>query len=315
MNAIGKTTVVGAGTMGHGIALGCALGGKSVTLIDMKPELLRSAEQKIHNAIQTLLEYGFLEPNNRESVLRAISYTDSLADGVKGADLVIEAVPECFEIKEQLFRQLDDVCKPETIYATNTSSLPVSPLAATCGRPDRVCGAHYFMPAHVIPLVEIVQGNQTSEETITRVMEYMTAIGKHPVWVKFDLPGFIANRLQLAMGREALSLVNKGVASAEEIDNVAKKSFALRLLFTGPIEQRDVNGIDTHVNVTGYLYPHLEDTKKPVQILKDKADAGDLGMKTGSGFYDWSGKDLAKELAEKDRKMLALIRFLRTLDA
>ena len=314
MKPIENAAVVGSGTMGHGIALGCALGGKPVALIDVKQDFLRNAEQKIKSAVQTLVECGWLTAEKSASVLGNITYTDSLVEGAKSADIVIEAIPERFEMKEELFKNLDNICGPDTIYATNTSSLPVSPLAAICSRPDRVCGAHYFMPAHLIPLVEVVQGEQTSEETIQRVMAYMTAIGKHPVWVKTDLPGFIANRLQLAMGREALSLAQKGIASAEDIDNVAKKSFALRLLFTGPIEQRDVNGIDTHVNVTGYLYPHLEDTKEPVKILVDKAKAGDLGMKTGKGFYDWTDKDVSREMANKDKKLLALMQFLRTLD-
>ena len=314
MNLFKKITVVGAGTMGHGIALACAMGRTPVMLVDVQKNMLLAAEKKIREALQTIIECGLVDPSDELSVLSAITYTDSLATGVDGADLVIETITERLELKEKLYNDLEQICSPETIISTNTSSLPVTQLAAMTQRPDRFVGTHFFNPPHVVPLVEVVQGPQTTEETIEKTMAFMAAIGKHPVHVRVDLPGFIANRIQLAMIREALSLAQKGIASPEDIDNVIKKSVALRLIFIGPLEQRDFSGLDVHVAASGYLYPFLEDTKQPVQILVDKVAAGHCGMKTGKGFYDWTGKDIAKETAAKNKKMFALMRFLDTLE-
>ena len=167
------------------------------------------------------------------------------------------------------------------------------------------------MPAHLIPLVEVICGKETSEETVEIVMNVLAAAQKKPVRVSIDLPGFIGNRLQHALAREAMSLVQKGVATPEGVDEVVKSSLAVRLLFTGPIEQRDFNGLDTHLSIASYLYEDLEDTHVPLKILSDKVAEGKLGFKTGEGFYDWRDKNKTEVSARKNQNLIDVLKFLK----
>ena len=169
------------------------------------------------------------------------------------------------------------------------------------------------MPAHLIPLVEVIQTDKTDESVIEQTMALMQAVGKQPVRVRKDVPGFIGNRLQHALAREALSLLEKGVASAEDIDTVVKTSLAVRLVFTGPIEQRDFNGLDTHLSVAEYLYPDLEDTKTPLAILSDKVTAGHLGLKSGRGFYNWEGQSAIEVNNRKNQNLINVLKLLDSL--
>ena len=296
--------------MGHGIAQVCAQGGKQVTLIDVSPEALENARQKIHQGLRLVVDSGLAAAGCEADILGRIRFSADLADGVKDADIVIEAIPEKIGLKEKLFAQLEAACDPGTIFASNTSGIPINKLAALTRRPERFIGTHFYMPAHLVPLVEVIQGDATTEEVIENTMELMTAIGKQPVRVRRDVPGFIGNRLQHALAREAMSLVEKGVATPEDIDTVVKTSLAVRLVFTGPLEQRDFNGLDTHMSIAEYLYPDLEDAKRPLAILRDKVAAGQLGLKTGSGFYDWSKQSGTTVTATKNQQLIDLLKFL-----
>lgn len=308
MKQIRKVAVIGSGIMGHGIALVSARNGLATTLIDAFPEALNQAKINISNAVDSLVKQQFINAEEAKTILEHIEYTVSLEEGVKDKDIIFEAIPEKLDLKASLYKQLDNFSSPETIVATNTSGLSINQLAGLTLRPEYFIGTHFFMPAYLIPLVEVIEGEKTHNEVTVSVMNFLSALGKAPVRVCKDIPGFIANRLQHALAREAMSLVQKGVASIEDIDTVVKTSLAVRLLFTGPLEQRDFNGLDTHLSIAEYLYKDLEDSKKPLPILVEKIKEGCLGIKSGKGFYDWTGRDIAKVIQNKNHQLIEVLR-------
>jgi 3-hydroxybutyryl-CoA dehydrogenase len=204
--------------------------------------------------------------------------------------MVVEATFEDLSVKQQVFGELDRLCPPRTILASNTSSLMPSQLAAATGRPDKVLVAHYFNPPYLLPLVEIVRSEKTSEESITTVCEVMKKIGKRPVVIQKEVPGFIGVRLQAALLREAASIVHKGIASPQDVDSVIKNSFGRRLAVAGVFEVSDLAGWDIVVSVNANLLPDLEASTEVSPLLKQKVDRGELGAKTGKGFYDWTSE-------------------------
>ena len=306
---IHSVAIVGAGTMGNGIAQVCGQGGLTVQLIDPVASALTKAEANMARNIQLLIDNGLLN-SSVEKVMEKVSFSDRL-DAAGSADLVIEAIPEKFQLKQQLFQQLEQICSPQAILASNTSGIPITRIANTIRTPERVIGTHFYMPAHLIPLVEVIQTEHTSEPVIEETMNFLTTLGKTPVRVRKDIPGFIGNRLQHALAREAMSLLGQGVASAEDIDAVVKTSLALRLVFTGPVEQRDFNGLDIHLSIAEYLYPDLENTTEPLAILKNKVAANELGIKTGKGFYDWRDKNIPEIQAKKNQELINLLKIIK----
>jgi 3-hydroxybutyryl-CoA dehydrogenase len=306
-----KILVVGSGIMGNGIAQVFAQAGNKVVLNDLNMNILAIAKKNIEIQLNLMAENQLINEKTASAALENIQLSDKLADCAKNADMVIEAIPEKLELKEKLFRQLEEFCPGKTIFATNTSGISINTLAKGVKRKDKLIGTHFFMPAHLIPLVEVVCGEETSEETVDTVMRALAAARKKPVKVATDLPGFIANRLQHALAREAMSLVQKGVATAEGVDEVVKSSLAIRLLFTGPIEQRDFNGLDTHLSIASYLYKDLEDTHVPLKLLSDKVSEGKLGLKTGEGFYDWRNKVKEEVTAKKNQDLIDVLKFLK----
>lgn len=306
-----KVLVVGSGIMGNGIAQVFAQAGNSVVINDLNMEILQRAKSNIEVQLNLLTKNDMLDQQTSRSTLANIALCDNLADCTADLDLLIEAIPEKLALKEKLFYQLEMLCPEKTIFATNTSGISINQLANGVKRKDKLIGTHFFMPAHIVPLVEVVCGKETSEETVAATMSALAAAQKKPVRVSVDIPGFIGNRLQHALAREAMSLVQKGVASPEGVDEVVKCSLALRLLFTGPLEQRDFNGLDTHLSIASYLYEDLEDTHVPLKILSDKVAEGKLGLKTGEGFYDWRDKNKTEISAGKNQDLIDLLKFLR----
>jgi 3-hydroxybutyryl-CoA dehydrogenase len=306
-----KILVVGSGIMGNGIAQTFAQAGNQVVLNDLNMDILAAARKNIAIQLNLMAKNGLIDEQTVSAALDNIRLSDKLADCATDADMAFEAIPEKIELKENLFRQLEALCPPKTILATNTSGISINALAKGVKRKSRFIGTHFFMPAHLIPLVEVICGDETSAETAATIMEVLAAVGKKPVKVASDSPGFIANRLQHALAREAMSLVQKGVATPEGVDEVVKSSLAIRLLFTGPIEQRDFNGLDTHLSIASYLYKDLEDTHTPLKLLADKVAAGKLGLKTGEGFYDWRDKAKEQVLAKKNQDLIDVLKFLK----
>lgn len=296
-----KIIVVGSGTMGNGIAQTFAQAGNDVILNDLSEDILEKALKNIRVQLALSLKNNLLTEAEAKAAEKRIRLITDISLEAKDADLVIEAIPEKLELKEVLFNKLEEICPAKTIFATNTSGISINLLAQKVTRNDRLVGTHFFMPAHLIPLVEVICGDQTSEDTVEKAMTWLKGAGKSPIRVSRDIPGFIANRLQHALAREAMSLVEKGIATPEGVDEVVKTSLAPRLLFTGPLEQRDFNGLDIHLSIASYLYRELEDTHVPLKILSDKVEEGKLGIKTGKGFYDWADQVKEEVLAKKIR--------------
>ncbi len=304
--ALSHIAVIGAGAMGSGIAQLFARHAGMITVIDPYPEALERArrEMKAYCAAFFLDETGMAG--------KIIFSTEP--EAAASAKIVIEAAPEQLEIKHDLFSRLERICAPTVIFATNTSGLPINRIAQVLQHRHRFLGMHFFTPASVIPLVEVVRGDATSDEVVQTALDVLRHVGKHPVVINKDIPGFIANRIQHALAREAMSLLEKGVASAEDIDDVVKWSLGIRLVFTGPLEQRDINGLDIHYAIASYLYQDLENRTIPSALLHDTVAAGHLGMKTGRGFYSWDGKNIEEEKKRKNRALLALIAWLQAYD-
>ncbi len=296
--------VVGAGAMGSGIAALFASKGLQVVLIDPVEGALPRALAVIERQLTVYAPDGI-----RQALARIRTSPDLQA--AAGSELVIEAVPEKLELKRDIFSRLDAICGPRTLFATNTSGLSINAIASAVSRRDRFVGTHFFTPADVIPLVEVVRNDDTSPETVDRVMAALRFAGKRPVLVRRDIPGFIANRIQHALAREAISLLEKGVASAEDIDEVVKWSLGIRLALSGPLEQRDMNGIDVHYAIASYLYKDLENRQEPSALLKQKVESGQIGAKSGQGFYSWSPERRERVLREKSAALAELAEWLQ----
>jgi 3-hydroxybutyryl-CoA dehydrogenase len=282
--AIEKIAVIGAGTMGHGIAQIAAQAGFQVTLEDMSDEFVERGRGRIQENLQKGVERGKLSAEDLQAALSRIHLSTNLTEAVADVDLVIEAVVEKLDAKQALFAELDGLCKASAILATNTSSLSVSAIASATGRADRVIGLHFFNPVHIMKLLEIVVGNQTSEETLAASLEVAARIGKEAISVK-DTPGFATSRLGIALGLEAIRMFEQGVASAEDIDKAMVLGYNHPM---GPLRLTDLVGLDIRLNIADYLFAELgSEVFRAPEILRRKVAEGKLGKKSGEGFYRW----------------------------
>lgn len=288
VDEIRKLAIVGAGLMGHGIAQEFALAGYEVHLCDLTEDKLKQAIKNIQVNLQMLVEIGAITRKQAESVLANIHPGTELNEAGAKADVVIEAVFENLELKQELFQKLDRLCPEHAILASNTSSLMPSSLASATRRPDKVLVTHYFNPPYLLPLVEIVRHQATSDETVTTIYDLLTRVGKSPAIVRKEVPGFVGNRLQAALFREALSIVEQGIATPQDVDIVVKTGFGRRYAAAGPFEVFEMAGWDLVLAVAQYLYPDLESSTELPAILNEKVETGQLGMKTGKGFYEWT---------------------------
>ncbi len=280
---IRKVAVVGAGIMGHGIAQLCAQKGFSVGLMDASQAFLDRGMKTIRKSLDRMVQAGRVDAAEVEAVLARIQASTELAFTMDGADMVIEAVTEDLAVKKELFARLDQVCPGETIYATNTSQLSITTLAASSCRPERVCGMHFFNPPQLMKLVEIVPGLQTSKETLGTVLELAHFLGKETV-VSKDSRGFITSRLSAAWKREAMSILEEGVASAADIDMACRLAFNHPM---GPFELTDYSGLDTLLYALEGLQQVYGERFRPPQLLHQMVAAGRLGRKTNRGFYEY----------------------------
>jgi 3-hydroxybutyryl-CoA dehydrogenase len=286
--------IIGAGLMGHGIAQIFSSQGHRVNLVDVSDEVLATALENIRANLTLMAQSGIGSPEEIEPAIGRIKTTRKLEEAATDAQFVIEAVTENLEVKQRLFRELDSICSSESILATNTSVISITEIAARAARRDRVVGTHFWNPPYLIPLVEVIKGEETSLQVVDRTMDLLRSVGKHPVKVNKDVPGFVGNRLQHALWREAISIVDKGIADPETVDEVIKKGFGLRLPILGPIENADMVGLDLTMAIHDYILKHLESSPEPAPILQEKVKKGELGFKTGQGFQKWSMEEIQR---------------------
>ena len=278
-----KVAVIGAGMMGAEIALCFAMNGTEVLLKDINMDLAKAGRDRIEGILAKWREKGKIDEAEGPKVLdRVIAQEDY--SGFAEVDLVIEAALEDFSIKSQVFKELDEVCKQECIFATNTSSIPVAQLAASTSRPDRFIGMHFFSPASIMKLVEVIPGLDTSEDTTNKIMEVSREVGKEPVKAP-DRAGFIVNRLLFAFFNEAWRMVNEGSATPEDIDKAVKLGLGHPV---GIFQMQDLVGLDNAVAVSGTLYDEYGERFKAAPILKRKVAAKHFGRKTKKGWFDYN---------------------------
>jgi len=300
---IKNLAVIGAGLMGHGIAQVFASEGYNVSLVDVEDEFLIKAIENIRRNLSIMAREGITLKSDPDAIINRLKTTTDMNKAVSGAQLVIEAVPENLELKQDIFQQLDQLCCPETILTTNTSVMSVSEIAIKSRKRDRIVGTHFWNPPYMIPLVEVVKGRETSDVTVDITYDFLRKAGKHPVKVMKDVPGFIGNRLQHALWREAMSIVQHGIADAASVDDVIKKGFGIRLPVLGPLENADMVGLDMTLAIHDYILKYIDASPDPSPILREKVRRGELGFKTGRGFFEWS-EEKTKKSREKLLKYL-----------
>ncbi len=290
---ITQIAVIGAGLMGHGLAQIFATKGCQVVLMDLKQDLLDKAIENIRSNLLLMSQNGIGTEQDIEPALQSITTTIDLKNAGEGAQFVVEAVAEKLEIKQRIFQELDAVCPSDTILATNTSVISITEIAEKASNRQRIVGTHFWNPPFLIPLVEVIKGRDTDPKVVDDTISFMKKMGKHPVRVEKDVPGFVGNRLQHALWREALSIVEQGIASPETVDEVIKNGFGIRLPVLGPLENMDLAGLDLTLAIHDYIFKHLDISQEASPLLRQKVKDGELGFKSSRGFSEWTEETMA----------------------
>jgi 3-hydroxybutyryl-CoA dehydrogenase len=304
---------LGTGSMGYGTALTFARAGYAVRMFGRSDQSIERGFNSISAALATLRDNNLIREADIAIILGRIKGVTTLEEAAEGADFVIESVAEDLNVKREVYGQMDKLCPSHAIFATDTSGLSPTAVAETIKRKDRFIVAHFWNPPHLLPLVEVVPGKHTSQETVDITINLMEIIGKKPIALLREAPGFIGNRLQFALLREAMYIVETGIASKEAVDAAVRYSMGRRLGVTGPLESADLGGLDVFYNISKYLMPDLCDSHKVSKLIKEPVDRGALGAKTGTGFYNWTPDELLSlrkmrekvliEWLQKDKEM------------
>jgi len=281
--AIQRAAVLGSGTMGHGIAQVLAMAGIETRVHDVQSGALDSARARVRANLEQGVERGKVSANQRDAALALLEFTTDLARATEGCDVVIEAVPEKLELKRALFATLGRL-HSSVLLATNTSSLSITAIAAAAATPERVVGMHFFNPVHIMKLVEVVRAERSSRPAVELALALAVRLGKDPIEVA-DAPGFASSRLGIAIGMEAIRMLESSVASAADIDKAMTLGYGFPM---GPLRLTDLVGLDVRLAIAEYLAQALGERFTPPQLLRDKVARGELGKKSGRGFYDWS---------------------------
>jgi 3-hydroxybutyryl-CoA dehydrogenase len=277
--------VVGAGTMGNGIAQVAAAAGFNIIMSDIEERFVQNGLKSIDKFLAKSVEKGKMSADEKNAITGRIKGTTKIED-MKDADFVVEVVLEVMDLKKKIFKQLDEITKKDVILSTNTSSMSITEIATATTRPDKVIGMHFFNPVPLMKLVEVIHGIRTSDATVATTLDLARKVGKEPVEVKVDAPGFLANRLMIAVAVEAIKLYEQGIASKEDVDKAAKLGLNYPM---GPFELMDLTGVDINYHVMDYLYGELPKELKwdPPLTIKNMVKAGLLGRKTGAGWYEY----------------------------
>ena len=280
-----NVAVIGAGTMGHGIAQVCAMVGMEVRMFDVADEALQHGLDRVHANLDKGVDRGKVSPESRDSTLQRLAGTTDLEVAVDGADLVIEAVPEVLELKQSLFSSIESYVDEATVLGTNTSSLSVAKIGSVLASPERLVGLHFFNPVHIMKLLEVISHPGTSTDVMEKIRSFGSEIGKECIYVQ-DFPGFATSRLGVCLGMEAIRMLEQGVASAEDIDAAMVLGYRHPV---GPLKLTDMVGLDVRLHIGEYLAKELGNPAfEPPQLMRDMVAAGKLGKKSGQGFYDWT---------------------------
>ncbi len=311
---IRNVAVLGAGTMGVGIGLLFAMKGYPVKLIYSCDQDKNSAPlERMKRALNILCDNDVVDPSKVDAILSNVTITDDLATGANFADIIFECIIENLTIKQDFFKKLDALCDEDTILASNTSAISITEIAETSKNKSRIIGTHYWNPPYLIPLVEVVKTKDVSEDTVNRVCELLDDAGKKPVIVNKDVPGFLANRMQHALFREALYIIEQGIAEPKAVDDAIKYGFGMRLGIMAPVGVMDMGGLDLTYAIHDYLFKDLCNDREPAAILKEKIDEGKLGFKTGEGLMSWTGEEIDHEKEQLTENLIKVARVLGRL--
>lgn len=306
---IKKIGIAGGGTMGSGIAQIFAQNGYEVYVTDIAEKYLENTKRIILLNQKTLINEGLLTEDEAQESLKQISFsTDKkvFAD----ADMIVEAIIEKMDIKQDYWKEVEGIAKDDCIFATNTSGLSINGICQKVENKGRFIGMHWWNPPHIIPLIELVKADETTEETVQLLKELVAKIGKESVVVLKDVNGFIGNRIQFAVYREALKIVEDGVATVEDVDKAMKYGPGFRYPVLGPFETADLGGLDTFYYISSYLFNELSDEKKPTKLQQELMDNGNLGVKSGKGWYDYSdGKD-EEAMSRRDKNFFKMLKHI-----
>jgi 3-hydroxybutyryl-CoA dehydrogenase len=285
--------VIGAGMMGPGIAQVFAAHGHPVQVHGRTAAKLSTIKDRIRTNLTRMADYGLIELSGIPQILDRIGVTTELPLALRKANVVIEAITEDLGMKQELFAELDRLCPADTILCSNTSVMSITQIGAKAKQRDRILGTHFYQPPFLVPLVEVVRTEFTAPAHMDTVFELLKSVGKVPVRVQKDVPGFIANRMQHALWREAFALIDEGICDAATVDTAISNSFGLRLPVLGPVANADLVGLDLTLAIHDYVLPHLNVSTVPCDTLRNRVKDGKLGFKTKSGFLDWTDESMA----------------------
>nr|WP_018924889.1 3-hydroxyacyl-CoA dehydrogenase family protein [Salsuginibacillus kocurii] len=303
-----KITVVGTGLMGHSIALSIAWAGDFVKLYGINQDEITKAKNHILEKLENLVGNELITNEEKDAVWACFSYEDELEAALEDATMVIEAAPENLELKQGLYEQMDRICNKEVILASNTSSLQPTKIASFARNPERILVAHFWNPAHLLPLVEVVLGEKTEERFVERTMKVLKKLNKEPIRVEKEILGFVGNRLQYALFREAQYIYEEGVCTVEEIDKAVETSIGRRLGATGPFMTADMGGLDVFSSISDYIFPDLSNEDSSLATMKEKVSDGKYGQKNGEGFYKWDEAFSRYKNQERENELIRWIK-------
>lgn len=306
---ISRVHIAGAGTMGASMGLILARQGYEVIVYDAFPEAVAKGKALIDTNLDVLVSTAEITKENAQEILNRMHFTLD-RNCFSNAQFVIEAIFETMPIKHEFWSAVSEIAPEDAIFATNTSGLSISEMAKVVKRPERFAGMHWINPPHLIPLIEVIAGEKTEAGLLEKISDFSRKVGRHPITVKRDVPGFVLNRIQFCILREAMHIVEQGVASIEDVDDVMKYALGIRYACLGPFQVADLGGLDIFYNISSYLFADLCNDTKPQALLEERFQGGQFGVKTKKGFYDYGGGRDKEVIQKRDDDFIKLTKCL-----